>query len=34
MPGDLLIVASHHFQGDTQVNKCGQRLTGPCLGRI
>ncbi len=34
MPGDLLIVAGHHFQGDAQVGEGGQRLTRPRLRRV
>ena len=34
MPGDLLIVASHHFQGDAQIGKGSQRLTRARLRRI
>ena len=34
MPGDLLIVAGHHFQGDAELGESRQRLTGPRLRRI
>ena len=34
MPGNLLIVAGHYFNGDTELGEGGQCLTGPRLRRI
>ncbi len=34
MPGDLLVVAGHHLQGDAEVGERVQRLAGPGLRRI